>query len=92
MSVLNELIGGIKFIKFFAWESQWIKRALEARDYELGWLVKDRINSIMFSLLWSLAPTFVSILSFFVYVWLGNELSIATAFTGSISFSRGERK
>lgn len=83
MSVLNELIGGIRFIKFFAWEPQWIKRSQDARDYELKWLIKDRINSTLFSLLWALAPTFVSIVSFFVYVWQGNELSIATAFTVS---------
>ncbi|KAG8896034.1 hypothetical protein FRC01_012067, partial [Tulasnella sp. 417] len=47
MSVLNELVGGIKFIKFFAWEPQWIKRTLDARDYELKWLIKDRINSTL---------------------------------------------
>ncbi|KAG8994024.1 hypothetical protein FRB90_000542, partial [Tulasnella sp. 427] len=87
MSVLNELIGGIKFIKFFAWEPQWIKRTLNARDYELKWLIKDRINSTLFSLLWALAPTFVSIVSFYVYVQLGNELSISTAFTAIALFN-----
>ncbi|KAG8970070.1 hypothetical protein FRC05_000718 [Tulasnella sp. 425] len=87
MSVLNELIGGIRFIKFFAWEPQWIKRSQDARDYELKWLIKDRINSTLFSLLWALAPTFVSIVSFFVYVWQGNELSIATAFTAIALFN-----
>ncbi|KIO27861.1 hypothetical protein M407DRAFT_22914 [Tulasnella calospora MUT 4182] len=87
MSVINELIGGIKFIKFFAWEPQWIKRTLDARDDELKWLIKDRINSTLFSLLWALAPTFVSIVSFLLYVWLGNELSIATAFTAIALFN-----
>ncbi|KAF9471237.1 hypothetical protein BDN70DRAFT_939094 [Pholiota conissans] len=29
MSVLNELIGAVKFNQFFAWEEHWIKRALD---------------------------------------------------------------
>ncbi|KAG8974080.1 hypothetical protein FRC05_007828 [Tulasnella sp. 425] len=91
MSVLNELIGGIKFIKFFAWEPQWIKRTQDARDYELKWLIKDRINSTLFGLLWALAPTFVSIVSFLIYVWQGNELSISTAFTAIALFNMLEK-
>jgi hypothetical protein len=30
----------VKFIKFFAWEEQWIKRTLDARDVEMNWMVK----------------------------------------------------
>jgi hypothetical protein len=30
----------IKFIKFFAWENKWIQRVLDARQVELGWLIK----------------------------------------------------
>ena len=40
MSVLNELIGAIKFIKFFAWEPHWIRRVLDAREVEIQWLIK----------------------------------------------------
>ena len=40
MGVLNELIGAIKFIKFFAWEDRWINRALDAREEEMKWMVK----------------------------------------------------
>lgn len=35
----------------------------------------------MFHALWSLAPVLVSTVSFAVYVALGNELTVATAFT-----------
>lgn len=81
MGVLNELIGAVKFIKFFAWEGRWIQRALDAREEEMKWMVKARINSVMFSFLWTLAPILVSVLSFFAYVWAGNQLTISTAFT-----------
>lgn len=40
MGVLNELIGAVKFIKFFAWEERWIQRALDAREFELKWMIK----------------------------------------------------
>ena len=30
----------VKFIKFFAWEDRWIKRALDAREVEMQWMVK----------------------------------------------------
>ncbi|KAJ3509036.1 hypothetical protein NMY22_g16428 [Coprinellus aureogranulatus] len=87
MGVLNELIGAVKFIKFFAWEDRWIQRALDAREDEMKWMVKARINSVMFSFLWTLAPILVSVLSFFAYVWAGNELTISTAFTSIALFN-----
>ena len=42
MTVLNELISAVKFIKFFAWEERWIDRAMDARGVEMNWMVKGR--------------------------------------------------
>ncbi|KAH7920819.1 P-loop containing nucleoside triphosphate hydrolase protein [Leucogyrophana mollusca] len=86
MAVLNELISSVKFIKFFAWEDRWIKRAMDARGIEIDWLVKSRINSIMFSALWTSAPILVSFISFFTYVYQGKELTVAIAFTSIALF------
>ncbi|KAH9996005.1 P-loop containing nucleoside triphosphate hydrolase protein [Russula vinacea] len=44
MGVLNELIGAIKFIKFFAWEDRWIDRVSDARATEIKWMVKARLT------------------------------------------------
>src|SRR6266702_4643309 len=71
----------IKFIKFFAWEGRWIDRVSDARATEIKWMIKSRINSIMFQLLWSCAPVLVSITSFLVFVLQGNELTVSIAFT-----------
>ncbi|KAF8890914.1 multidrug resistance-associated ABC transporter [Infundibulicybe gibba] len=87
MGVLNELIGAVKFIKFFAWEGRWIDRALDAREVEMKWMIKARINSVMFHLLWTCAPILVSIISFFVYVMQGNELTVSVAFTSIALFN-----
>ncbi|KAF7340568.1 ABC bile acid [Mycena sanguinolenta] len=86
MSVVNELIGSVKFIKFFAWEERWIKRAMDAREVEMGWMVKSRLNSLMFFMIWALAPIGLSTISFLTYVMLGNELTIGTAFTAIALF------
>ncbi|KAH7882505.1 hypothetical protein F5I97DRAFT_1905629 [Phlebopus sp. FC_14] len=87
MAVLSELIGAVKFIKFFAWEERWIQRTLDARAVEMNWLVKARINSVMFSVLWTAAPILVSLISFFVYVYRGNQLTVAVAFTSITLFN-----
>ncbi|KAG2056641.1 hypothetical protein BDR06DRAFT_952711 [Suillus hirtellus] len=87
MAVLNELIGAVKFIKFFAWEDRWIQRAMDARGVEMNWMVKARINSVMFSLIWTSAPILVSLISFFTFVYQGNQLTVSVAFTSIALFS-----
>ncbi|KAJ7125217.1 multidrug resistance-associated ABC transporter [Mycena epipterygia] len=86
MGVLNELISAVKFIKFFAWEQRWIDRALDARNLEIKWMIKARFNGVGFYCLWVTAPIFISVISFFTYVMLGNELTIGKAFTAIALF------
>ncbi|KAF7979924.1 hypothetical protein HWV62_40336 [Athelia sp. TMB] len=81
MAVINELVAAVKFIKFFAWEEQWIGRALDAREIEMKWMIKARMNSVMFSLLWILSPILVAVVGFFTFVMQGNELTVSIAFT-----------
>jgi hypothetical protein len=73
MAVLTELIGAVKFIKFFAWEERWIQKALDSRAFELKWMVKARMNVIFSYPLWASAPILVSIISFLTYVMSGQE-------------------
>ncbi|KAI0275322.1 multidrug resistance-associated ABC transporter [Gloeopeniophorella convolvens] len=87
MGVLNELIGAVKFIKFFAWENRWIDRVSDARAAEIKWMIKARMNSVLFQLLWSCAPVLVSITSFLVFVMQGNELTVSIAFTSIALFN-----
>nr|VWO97308.1 NAD-dependent protein deacylase (EC (Regulatory protein SIR2 homolog) [Ganoderma boninense] len=87
MGVLNELVTAVKFIKFFAWEDRWVKRVLDARTVELQWMVQARFNAIGFSLLGTISPILVSVVSFHVYVAQGNQLTIGTAFTAIAVYS-----
>jgi hypothetical protein len=45
MSVLNEMISEIKFIKFLAYEDRWTERALEARAKELKVILQSECNN-----------------------------------------------
>ncbi|KAL4065664.1 hypothetical protein V8B97DRAFT_1983434 [Scleroderma yunnanense] len=81
ISVLNELIKAVKDIKFFAWEDRWIGRVLATRETEMQWMKKTCINAIWSSLVWASAPMLVSVTSFLVYVYNGNQLTASVAFT-----------
>lgn len=44
-------------------------------------MAKSRINSVLFGIVWSLVPNFVSTIAFVVYIYTGNSLTVPTAFT-----------
>ncbi|KAJ6585099.1 multidrug resistance-associated ABC transporter [Mycena capillaripes] len=87
MGEVNELLGAIKFVKFFSWEEMWIARTMEARNEEMRWRLKGRLNNMLFQCVWSITPILLSIVSFFTYVWLGNKLTIAKAFTNPLNLA-----
>ncbi|KAF8508697.1 multidrug resistance-associated ABC transporter [Gautieria morchelliformis] len=87
MNIVNELLNSVKLVKFYGWENRWIDRVLDARKFELGWLVKGRINQIMFSALWTTAPILISVLSFLTFILSGHELTISVAFTAIALFN-----
>ncbi|KAF8208888.1 hypothetical protein K438DRAFT_1813082 [Mycena galopus ATCC 62051] len=86
-NVVNELINSIKFIKFGGAEQQWLKKANDARDVELSWLLKSRIVQLGFLVTWMLLPVAISVCAFFVYIKQGNTLTVATAFTALSIFN-----
>ncbi|KAJ7254410.1 hypothetical protein B0H12DRAFT_1115460 [Mycena haematopus] len=86
-SVVNELISSIKFIKFGGAEERWLKKTNDARDIELGWLLKSRFMQLIFYLTWMLLPISISVSAFYVYIKQGNVLTVATAFTALSIFN-----
>nr|ODN96123.1 ATP-binding cassette transporter [Cryptococcus depauperatus CBS 7855] len=90
IGVMNELIGAIQFIKFFAWVEQWRARAAEARAKEMKEMVRSLINGIFFSMLWSIAPILVTLVSFFWQVYIvieKRDLTVSVAFTAISLFT-----
>ncbi|KAG8809644.1 hypothetical protein FRC17_003352, partial [Serendipita sp. 399] len=81
MSVLNEMVSEIKFIKFLADEERWLKRAMDVRAAELKLIRQSGYLDIALSFIWHACPIGVSILSFWAYIWSGHRLTVSTAFT-----------
>lgn len=52
VSLMNEVLQGIRQIKFFAWENNWEYRVLEARDEEIKHLRTTYISEVLFNFLW----------------------------------------
>ncbi|CAE6439243.1 unnamed protein product [Rhizoctonia solani] len=81
MQAMNEAIQGIKFIKFSAWESRWIRRVLEARRAEVKWLSKLKLTNFFMSMVWDLVPILVAAIGFSCFTLVAKrELTVDIAF------------
>jgi ABC-type bacteriocin/lantibiotic exporter with double-glycine peptidase domain len=55
-ALMNEVLNGIRMLKFMAWERPFEKRIHTIRAKELGWQKRDYIIQIGFGVLWSVTP------------------------------------
>lgn len=82
VKLTNEILAGIRVIKYYAWEVAFTQKVQVIRNRELQLLKQMAyIVAIGFTLILQAAPIIQPILIFFVYVKLGNSLDAATAFT-----------
>ncbi|KAG0307031.1 hypothetical protein BGZ98_001224 [Dissophora globulifera] len=89
VTLMGELIAGIRMIKFFAWEMSFSEKILKAREIELKKLVNVYKNTILFQLVWFSSPLLVTLSSFFCYAKIQNgEFTPAVAFTAMVLFTR----
>ncbi|KAG2203106.1 hypothetical protein INT47_004913 [Mucor saturninus] len=88
ISLMNEVLQGIRQIKFFAWESNWTERILETRNIELGYLRTVYITQAIFEVLWQGVPLIVTTVAFWSFTKLeGKELTAPIAFTSMTIFN-----
>ncbi|KAF9080570.1 hypothetical protein BGX23_001955 [Mortierella sp. AD031] len=89
VTLMGELIAGIRMIKFFAWELSFSEKVLKAREFELKKLVNVYKNTILFQIVWFSSPLLVTICSFFCYAKIQKgEFTPAVAFTAMVLFTR----
>lgn len=83
VKTMNEILSGIRIIKFYAWERPFGKEVQRLRDKELQALTKLAYTvAIGFSLILMSAPLIQPILVFMTYVAIQDDaLTAATAFT-----------
>ncbi|KAH6565614.1 hypothetical protein BASA50_007974 [Batrachochytrium salamandrivorans] len=78
----NEALLGIRIIKYMAWEMQFLKKIVAAREDELQSRLKLLINNLCMILIAWGSSILVTFTSFFFYtVVAGKSLDAATAFT-----------
>eukprot|EP00028_Trichosphaerium_sp_Am-I-7-wt_P005430 CAMPEP_0168519036 /NCGR_PEP_ID=MMETSP0405-20121227/7077_1 /TAXON_ID=498012 /ORGANISM="Trichosphaerium sp, Strain Am-I-7 wt" /LENGTH=1028 /DNA_ID=CAMNT_0008539499 /DNA_START=322 /DNA_END=3408 /DNA_ORIENTATION=+ len=78
---MNEVLNGMRIIKFFAWETSFYDRVTFIRNAELSSLRTTQLMRAAFIFIFVSTPLFVSMAVFGTYVGLGHELTAPIAFT-----------
>jgi ATP-binding cassette, subfamily C (CFTR/MRP), member 1 len=82
VKLLNEILSGIRIIKYYAWETPFEAKITESREQEISLLrLMGYVFNTVFALVLIAAPQIQAILIFYTYISLNNGLDIATAFT-----------
>jgi ATP-binding cassette subfamily C (CFTR/MRP) protein 1 len=82
VKLMNEVLNGIRIIKYYAWENAFVKKISEVRREEVMYLKKmGYLFNIPFAILLLGAPQIQTVLIFLTYIGTGHQLDAATAFT-----------
>lgn len=85
--LVNELLQGIRMIKYFAWENNWKEKVFVARREEIKRLIATIVIDVLFNLIYLAVPVLVTISSFVWYTKVaGNELTASVAFVSITLF------
>jgi ATP-binding cassette subfamily C (CFTR/MRP) protein 1 len=89
IKMINEILSGMKVLKFYGWEDSFKNIVLNIRQKELDLYKKIGLYGVGTSLTWTLAPLVVSIVSFatFVLIDKDNVLDASTAFVSLSLFN-----
>lgn len=69
----NELLQGIRMVKFFAWEKSWTQKVNDARAVEIKQLWRVVTYSILFEALYMITPTMVTVVTFIWYTKVAEQ-------------------
>ncbi|KAI0312306.1 multidrug resistance-associated ABC transporter [Amylostereum chailletii] len=82
VSLMNEVLGAIRMLKFMAWERSFEKRVLKIREQELKYQQLNYAIETLWNAIWSGSPILVTLAAFFHYVVIrGEPLTPSIAFT-----------
>lgn len=87
VSLTQEILQAVRFVKYFGWESAFLNRLEEIRSREIGAIqillaIRNAINAISMSL-----PIFASMLAFITYSLTSHELNPAYVFSSLALFN-----
>lgn len=88
VKLMNEILSGIRILKFYAWEEAFKEKINAVRMKELIILKKMAyMVAVMFTFVIQSIPIFMPVFIFYTYVGLGNSLDAAKAFTALSLFN-----
>ncbi|DAZ92948.1 TPA: hypothetical protein N0F65_004040 [Lagenidium giganteum] len=80
IKVTNEVLQGIRVVKFYGWEDSIAEKIRGIRDQEIALMRTYNYLRLYNSVLMIIAPVVVNAVCFLVYVLMGNRLDVPTAF------------
>ncbi|KAJ3230706.1 hypothetical protein HDU81_004308 [Chytriomyces hyalinus] len=81
-TVVNEVLQGIRIIKYFAWEKKFLEKIDAARHREMTTLIESYLNGAVNTFIWLMTPIIVSFITLFTLTKIaGKELDAQMAFT-----------
>ncbi|CAK5268515.1 unnamed protein product [Mycena citricolor] len=87
VALMNEVLGGIRMLKFMAWERSFEKRVMKIRARELHYQWLNYAIQALLSGLWALAPIVITLAAFYHFAIVrGEQLTPSIAFTSIIVF------
>ncbi|KAK4686614.1 hypothetical protein P7C73_g3512, partial [Tremellales sp. Uapishka_1] len=87
-ALMNEVLQGIRMLKFMAWERSFEKRIKAIRRNELSWQARNYQIEVAFNIIWALTPVLVTVVSFIHFTLVrGEKLTPSIAFTSVAVFS-----
>ncbi|KAI0792249.1 multidrug resistance-associated ABC transporter [Abortiporus biennis] len=88
VALMNEILGGIRMLKFMAWERSFESRVHKIRDRELKYQNLNYTIEIIWNAIWNASPILVTLVSFWHFsVYRGQVLTPSIAFTSISVFN-----
>ncbi|KAI0034681.1 P-loop containing nucleoside triphosphate hydrolase protein [Vararia minispora EC-137] len=87
VSLMNEILGAIRMLKFMAWERSFEKKVLRIRAQELKYQKTNYLIETWWNAIWNSSPVLVTLAAFFHYAVIrGQPLTPSVAFTSIAVF------
>ncbi|TBU28095.1 multidrug resistance-associated ABC transporter [Dichomitus squalens] len=88
VALMNEILGGIKMLKFMAWERSFEKRVLKVRERELKYQKLNYTIEVLWNAIWNGSPILVTLVSFWHFAVVRKQvLTPSIAFTSISVFN-----
>ncbi|KAG2004853.1 ATP-binding cassette transporter [Coprinopsis cinerea AmutBmut pab1-1] len=81
VQLTNEVLQGIRLVKFYGWEGFYIQQIGQYRGQEVKTLRTSALALAALTCIFQFTPVLAAILSFITYSLTGHELDVATIFT-----------